>query len=488
MEQQGLVKSNAFNFVEESMQTLDGAIKYANTLLASKLCPKHFYELKKDSKDRLVPDYTKGKPEAVLIVLQHGKEVGMSISQSLQQIIPVNGLISIKGDGAKSLIFSSGRLEKNSWVERTTGNIASKDYRISITAKRSDNGEELTRSFSVADAMRAGLWITDAKLKGKDGYRHQYSPWYRYPERMIKYRALGFLARDLFPDVLMGMVTEEEAKDYPEDEGTAIIEKPDGTKLKIEQPTHKKERSQDMTNDTIKKIDKSGGSSGKGGDSPAHKLDVKRYEEKELLNMGPKIYNLANTLTYKRYKLSELIDALPARKSNKKYREAILAFQDEEAFKIWLKRNEIEIHEVEQTQGQDTEITGTNITGNEDIHPDAQNESLKTDEDVQKEKETKEFDKQFSGEEDKGGAEQDKAQEKSTTNKQGLEIPELEETGSREFEDIKFVYDALNDLGVDNNRWFSITKGHKFGEQFNNKENFCRRGTINEINELLNSL
>ncbi len=58
------------------------------------------------------------------------------------------------------------------------------------------------RTFSVADAKRAGLW-------GKSG------PWTQYPDRMLQLRARGFAIRDVFPDALRGVMTREEAEDMP---------------------------------------------------------------------------------------------------------------------------------------------------------------------------------------------------------------------------------------------------------------------------------
>jgi hypothetical protein len=60
----------------------------------------------------------------------------------------------------------------------------------------------VTVKFSVEDAKRAGLW-------GKTG------PWQAYPKRMMQMRARGFALRDAFPDVLKGLITAEEAQDYP---------------------------------------------------------------------------------------------------------------------------------------------------------------------------------------------------------------------------------------------------------------------------------
>jgi hypothetical protein len=59
--------------------------------------------------------------------------------------------------------------------------------------------------FSVADAKKAGLWA-------KSG------PWSQYPTRMLALRARGFALRNAFADALRGLVTAEEAQDYPQAE------------------------------------------------------------------------------------------------------------------------------------------------------------------------------------------------------------------------------------------------------------------------------
>jgi hypothetical protein len=85
----------------------------------------------------------------------------------------------------------------------------------------------VTVSFSVSDAKRAGLW-------GKSG------PWANYPERMLKYRARGFCLRDAFPDVLKGLITIEEANDYPTVDATpapaALPAKPQPKRLEAPKP------------------------------------------------------------------------------------------------------------------------------------------------------------------------------------------------------------------------------------------------------------
>ena len=74
-------------------------------------------------------------------------------------------------------------------------------------AKRRGDTEPVISRFSMADAKRAGL-------AGKSG------PWSQYPRRMLQMRARGFCLRDAFPDILRGVITAEEAQDYPTPEPT----------------------------------------------------------------------------------------------------------------------------------------------------------------------------------------------------------------------------------------------------------------------------
>jgi hypothetical protein len=75
---------------------------------------------------------------------------------------------------------------------------------VAVCVAKRKGRKPVTVRFSVEDAKRAGLW-------GKQG------PWSAYPKRMMQMRARGFALRDAFPDVLKGMITAEEAQDYPSD-------------------------------------------------------------------------------------------------------------------------------------------------------------------------------------------------------------------------------------------------------------------------------
>lgn len=135
----------------------------------------------------------------VAIAIQAGMERGLGPLGGLQNGVVINGRFAWNGQGAFSLIQQSrlcrrGTLKK--WIE------GEGDDRAGVAeAWRVGYDKPQRVSFSTKDAKRAGLW-------GKEG------PWRQYPERMLQWRALGLLARDLFPDVLGGFPIAEELEDY----------------------------------------------------------------------------------------------------------------------------------------------------------------------------------------------------------------------------------------------------------------------------------
>lgn len=236
-------------FVEQAYDSIEGMKEFANMLLESRLVPDSYYEKGPDNK----PDYTKGKTSAVVIVLLQSQQLAVPPMTGLQHIVPVNGLLSIKGDLAKTMIFASGKLKKDSWKETVTGSIEDENMVVSITATREDNGITLTRTFSVDKAKRMGLWITSAMTNGQDGWKYKKSAWFKTPDRMLFYRCLGNLARDLFSDVLLNMYTTEEAQDINVDT-TTILETESGAKITIPDKEHTKGRSAKMTDRVVDKI------------------------------------------------------------------------------------------------------------------------------------------------------------------------------------------------------------------------------------------
>jgi len=168
--------------------TLTEAITFSEMLAGSSMVPKAY----------------QGKPQDVLVCVQWGYEMGLAPMQALQNIAVINGKPSVYGDAMMALVQASPVCED---IEEYFENEGTTNPVAVCVAKRKGR-KPVVAKFSVEDAKRAGLW-------GKIG------PWQAYPKRMMQMRARGFALRDAFPDVLKGMITAEEAHDYPVDEKSA---------------------------------------------------------------------------------------------------------------------------------------------------------------------------------------------------------------------------------------------------------------------------
>jgi hypothetical protein len=171
-----------------ALASFDDAFRFSKMVAASDFAPKDF----------------RGKPESCLLAIQHGSEIGLSPMQSLQNIACINGRPAIWGDAALAVAMASPVCE--SVTETIDGE--GENMVATCTAKRRGYEKPTVVRFTVADAKKASLW-------GKSG------PWTQYPRRMLQLRARGFALRDAFPDVLKGLVTAEEAQDYPTTPATA---------------------------------------------------------------------------------------------------------------------------------------------------------------------------------------------------------------------------------------------------------------------------
>lgn len=158
-------------------QSLDEAFRVANAIAASGLAPKGV-----------------DKPEQVLVAIMAGAELGFAPFQAMQSFAVINGKPNIWGDALPALLWSRGFKIKE-WFDNDD-----EPTKAFCRITRPD-GEEIERSFSLADAKRAGL-------AGKQG------PWQQYQKRMLQMRARAFCARDGAADVLRGMQVAEEVQDY----------------------------------------------------------------------------------------------------------------------------------------------------------------------------------------------------------------------------------------------------------------------------------
>jgi hypothetical protein len=159
-------------------QTLDEAFRLSGAIAASGLAPKGI-----------------DRPEQIMVAIMAGAELGLAPFQSLQSFAVVNGRPTLWGDGLVAVVRARG-VKLREWIAGEGDGMVA--Y---CECTRPDTGEQIERTFSVADAKKAGLW-------GKTG------PWTQYPKRMLQMRARAWSLRDGCGDMLRGIQVREEVEDF----------------------------------------------------------------------------------------------------------------------------------------------------------------------------------------------------------------------------------------------------------------------------------
>lgn len=160
--------------------TIKDAVEYAKVIASSDYCPAAM----------------KGKPNDVVLALQMGRELGLPPVLSLWGIAVIKGRPTLYGDALLGVCLRSPDFE---YIKEEYD-----PHLIAYTCSVKRRGRpEVTYTYSKEDAKTAGLW-------GKPG------PWTTNWKRMLQHRARGFCLRDCYADMLMGMISREEANDYPD--------------------------------------------------------------------------------------------------------------------------------------------------------------------------------------------------------------------------------------------------------------------------------
>lgn len=143
----------------------------------------------------MVPQHFQGRPEATMAAIVRGMEIGLAPMQALSNIAVINGRACLWGDAIPAIVQRHGH-HIDVKVEGEGNNAVA-----TATLTRGDTGKEVTRTFSMQDAQKAGL----LQKKG---------PWQQYPKRMLMHRARSWAVRDGAADALMGLQVAEEVEDY----------------------------------------------------------------------------------------------------------------------------------------------------------------------------------------------------------------------------------------------------------------------------------
>lgn len=129
-------------------------------------------------------------PQQALVISLAGRDLGFSYTQALRAFSIIKGKPTLTADGMVAAALARGVCEYFRPIEQT-------DQCATWETKRI-GAEPVRYTFTWADAERAGL-ISDM-------YR-------RHPRRMLSARAKAYLARDVYPEILLGLVTEDEAEE-----------------------------------------------------------------------------------------------------------------------------------------------------------------------------------------------------------------------------------------------------------------------------------
>lgn len=135
-------------------------------------------------------------PEKVVTALQMGYELGLSPMVALNNIAVVNGRPTLTTDIMLAIVRKNKEFAGLTWKE-------SDQKRATVEICRQHGGiiEKYISTFTIEEAAAAGL-------VNKDN-------WKKYPTRMLKKRALSFVLRDAFPDILSGLYDPDEIEPVP---------------------------------------------------------------------------------------------------------------------------------------------------------------------------------------------------------------------------------------------------------------------------------
>ena len=164
-------------------QELDTMVRQADLLAQSTIIPK---------------DY-RGKPANILVAAMTGRTFGWDVMTAMRNGHVIEGTWSIKPEAMLALVRRAGH--------SVSGETSPEG--ATVTGIRGDSGDEMTVTFTMADAARA-------KLSGKN-------TWQQYPQSMCWARAVSQLCRMLFADVTLGLsYTPEELGAEVDSDGSVV--------------------------------------------------------------------------------------------------------------------------------------------------------------------------------------------------------------------------------------------------------------------------
>lgn len=143
---------------------------------------------------RTLPEALQQKPADVMAIVMAGAELGLAPMQSIRALVLIKGKPTLSADAMGALVKS--RRDVCTWLRLVESSATIATYE---TLRNGDPGP--TRlSFTIEQAAKAGL-------NGDN--------WKRFPDAMLRARALSALCRAVYPDLLLGVYDPDELDAAP---------------------------------------------------------------------------------------------------------------------------------------------------------------------------------------------------------------------------------------------------------------------------------
>lgn len=134
--------------------------------------------------------------QKMVVVLQAGREIGLAPMEALNSLYFVNGKVAMYGEAVPNQVMRAGHRIKWGKCDAT---------QAEVTITRGDTGDHMTTKFTMKEAEERG-YTANAIYK-------------KYPENMLKWRALSMTAKFIAPDALRGIGIKEDMEVEVIDEG-----------------------------------------------------------------------------------------------------------------------------------------------------------------------------------------------------------------------------------------------------------------------------
>jgi hypothetical protein len=142
------------------------------------------------AKSQILPRHLHGKPADVLAIMIKGRELGISTMKALSGMYCINGKVELDAATLAGVVMSRTDLCEYLTLIESTDKVATYE------TKRKGSPKSVVMGFTMVQAERAGLLRNDV--------------WRKFPEAMLRARAISVVARAVYPDLAAGLYVQGE--------------------------------------------------------------------------------------------------------------------------------------------------------------------------------------------------------------------------------------------------------------------------------------